>query len=222
MKKAIFTLNVDDYSPEITSITYPFIEQYADKIGADFIQIKERGYKKWPVTYEKMQIYHRGLDYDWNIYIDSDALIHPNMFDITEFLSMDTVMTYDADFAIGRFKYNKYFRRDGRHIGVGNWFTVASKLCLDLWTPASIEYKDFGDIEKIIYPTAQEKKVGIESSHLIDDYMLSCNIARFGLKHVTFLEYFKDRTDPTTFFHHNYLQSTEEKIEDLKYIASTF
>jgi hypothetical protein len=224
MKKVIFTLNVDGYSPEITKITYPFIEHYAKKIGAEIYVINKRRFKDYPVTYEKLQIYELGLGYDWIIYIDSDALIHPNMFDVTELLPQDTVMTYDKDFAVGRFGYDRYFKRDGRNIGVGNLFTIASKWCIDLWNPLrEIEYASFIiNMDQTIYPTRNEQLFDILPTHLIDDYVLSRNIAKYGLKHTTFLEYFKEYIDPLTFLHHNYLLTTEEKIIDLQNVANTF
>ena len=42
MKKVIFTLSVDDYSPEITEITFPLMRYYARKIDAEFRIITER------------------------------------------------------------------------------------------------------------------------------------------------------------------------------------
>ena len=92
MKKTLWTLNIDDYAPAITALTYPLLERYAHKIGADFQIIDERWYPDWPVVYENLQIYRRGRGNDWNLYIDSDALVHPDLFDITEVLSRDTVL----------------------------------------------------------------------------------------------------------------------------------
>lgn len=68
-KKTVFTLNVDGYAPEITALTYPLIEAYAEKIGADFHIISERKFPEWPVTYEKLQIFElaREMGNDWNI-----------------------------------------------------------------------------------------------------------------------------------------------------------
>jgi hypothetical protein len=85
IKKTIYTLNIDDYAPEICALTYPLIQAYARKIGADFQVIRERKFPDWPVVYEKLQIHELGQrdSNDWNIYIDSDTLINPEMFDIT-------------------------------------------------------------------------------------------------------------------------------------------
>ena len=100
LKKCIFTLNVDNYAPELTEITYPLIRRYADKIGATFHIIDERRYPGWPPVYEKLQIYRlaQEMGNDWNIYIDSDALVHPDLLDVTQLISKDTVMHNGNDF----------------------------------------------------------------------------------------------------------------------------
>src|SRR6266566_3735242 len=135
LKKTLYTLNVNHYPEAITSITYPLLEDYARKIGADFVVIRERKFPDYPPVYEKLQIHELGRENDWNIYVDSDVLIHPDLFDLTEHLEKDTVLHYGADMAGNRLKYDQYFLRDGRNIGSCNWFTIASDWCLDLWKP---------------------------------------------------------------------------------------
>ena len=109
----------NNYAPEITELTYPLIKHYAEKIGADFYTITERKFPNMPPVYEKMQIYDLGkkMENDWNIYIDSDALVHPDFFDVTNFIKKDTVVHNGADMANNRWRYDKYFIRDGRNIG---------------------------------------------------------------------------------------------------------
>jgi methanogenic corrinoid protein MtbC1 len=36
MKKTVYTLSVDNYRTDVTSITFPAMQAWADKIGADF------------------------------------------------------------------------------------------------------------------------------------------------------------------------------------------
>ena len=232
-KKTIFTLNVDGYAPEITVLTYPLIEAYAEKIGADFHIISERKFPEWPVTYEKLQIFElaREMGNDWNIYIDSDALVHPDTPDLTKLLPRDTVAHHGKDCAPVRWRSDKYFERDGRHFGTGNWLTVASDLCLDLWRPLD----DLTPEQAIsnIFPTVFETISGVvNQSHLIDDYVLSRNIARFGLKATTLKEIFsnlgyKEIRDVTGrviqneggyFFYHHYLFPTDQKVVEMKKI----
>ena len=42
MKKEVFVVNVDNYLPELTKITIPYLRKYASKIGAKFRIIKDR------------------------------------------------------------------------------------------------------------------------------------------------------------------------------------
>ena len=77
MKKTIYTVSIGDYAKEVTEITFPFMRAYAHKIGADFHIIDTVKFPGFPARYEKLQIYELGRQHknDWNIYIDSDALI---------------------------------------------------------------------------------------------------------------------------------------------------
>lgn len=218
MRKTVFTLNVNDYSPEITAITYPFIEGYAKKIGADFHVIDKRKFPDWPVTYEKFQIYDLGRDNDWNIYIDSDALVHPDTFDITEVLPVDTVLTCRSEFAPIHFSYDRFFKRDGRNIYAGNWFTVASSLCIDLWKP--LDDLTLEEAIKNIYPTIAERNMNVTKEHLLDDYTVSRNIAKYGLKYTSFVDILEKYGNPGEFLFHEYLYTTEEKVANLQKVLA--
>jgi hypothetical protein len=216
IKKTIFLLNIDNYAPEITALTYPFIYGYADKIGADVYLIKDRKFPDFPEVYEKLQIKQLGkeTENDWNIYIDSDALIHPETIDFTNFISKDTVLHNGSDMAAVRWKYDEYFLRDGRNIGSCNWFTIASDWCLDLWTPLEITFEE---ALRNIRPTVHELNTIIKPEHLIDDYTLSRNIARFGLKFNTIINLTKEvGLADANFFWHLYTIPIEEKVAGLK------
>ena len=211
LKKTIFTLNIDNYAPKITKLTYPFLERYAEKIGAEFTQIKERKFPDYPMMYEKMQIFELGKDNDWNIYIDSDCLIHPDLFDITEILPEDTVLTYGVDFAPTRFRYDNYFRRDGRNIGSGNFLTVASKLCIDLWEP----FDDITLEEAIdsIHMINKEQSLGHQPGYGLDDYAISRNVAKYGLKFKTFLKLLEEiNRQKDILLWHSHLVTETEKL----------
>jgi hypothetical protein len=214
MKKTIFLLNVDNFAPEITALTYPLIERYAKKIGAGVHMITDRKFPSYPPVYEKMQIFDLGREMgnDWNIYIDSDALVHPDMFDVTEFIKKDTVCHNGSDMANNRWRYDGYFRRDGRHIGSCNWFAVASDWCLDLWHPLTIPYEVA--LEQI-FPIQNELNTVITRDHLIDDYTLSRNIARFGLKFRTVIDIIKEQGGGN-YFWHAYTVGIKEKVEMMK------
>jgi len=212
VKKTVYTLCVDDYEPEITAITFPFMKAWADKIEADFHVITERKHPEYPPVYEKFQIYElaKEHDNDWNIFFDADALIHPDFFDVTSILQKDMTVSNGTDFVPHRFRPNKYSLRDGRMIGKGNWCAIASDWCIDYWRPldASVE-----ETIKDIFPTAREKEAGITPCHLIDDYTVTNNIARFGLKHILIPELQKQYPlIMQNMLFHQYLMPAEEKV----------
>lgn len=209
LTKAVWVLNIDNYAPEITSFTYPYIKWWANKIDAEFREITERKWPEAPATYEKLQLHTLGEGYDWNIYIDADALIHPDMFDPTAHLYPDTVMQYGNDHTGTRFKDNKYFRRDTRRISSCNWFTIASKDCLDLWHP--LEDMTVEEAKHNFHPQLKELAT-CNDEHLIDDYVLSLNIAKYGLRYTTFLKMLRHLgSEGAQFFFHSHLLTRKEK-----------
>jgi hypothetical protein len=229
VKKTVYTLNVGNYAPEICALTYPLLRAYARKIGADFHVIGERKFPEWPMDYEKLQIHELAREHgnDWNIYIDSDALVSPDMFDVTEHLSKDTVCHNGKDMAGIRWKYDHYFRRDGRNTGSCNWFAIASDWCLDLWRPLD----DLTPEEAIgnINVTTEERNSGCcEAAHLVSDYTLSRNIARFGLKVQTVIELCgrlgwsgPQGQAANPFLFHKYNIPNEEKVRQMLAILSS-
>jgi len=221
--KIIFLLNIGNYAPQITTLTYPLIKFYAHKIGAEIDPITERKFPEWPVVYEKLQIYElsRRMKNAWSMYIDSDALVHPETIDFTHFLPRDTVAHFACDMAAVRWKYDQYFQRDGRNIGSCNWFTVASDWCLDLWKP--LDDLTFEAAVENIKPTVMELNTIITRDHLIDDYVLSRNIAKYGLKFTTVRETLKRAGLPdANFFWHEYTISAEEKIRQINEVLKAW
>lgn len=210
MTKIIFLLNINNYSPEITSITYPAIEKYAERIGARIIEIQDRKYPDFPIVYEKLQIFDLAKQNpaDWYIYIDSDALIKFDLPDITKWLEKDTVFQVNSDPADVRFRLPI---KDERNIGTCNWFTIFSDQCIDLFNP------DIGmaydEMLLCMTPTEEEAKV-FDSLHLIDDYVLSFNLAKHGFKYKNA----KDLQDTyhCNYFHHEYLVTEKEKLQSIK------
>jgi len=219
IKKTIFTLNIDNYAPQITELTYPLIKRYAEKIGAEFVIIDKRKFEGWPVVYEKFQIYElaQEMENDWNIYIDSDALLHPDLMDYTVLLPKDTVAHHGSDFAPIRWKEDRFFERDGRHIGSGNWFTLASSLCIELWKP--LDDLTLEEAIARISPTVDERVSGvIPADHLIDDFNCSRNIAKYGLKFVPIRKYMEQWgfQGGGPYLWHQYLTPIETKCEEMK------
>jgi hypothetical protein len=214
-KKTIFTLNIDNYAPEITELTYPFFKRYADKIGAEFTVINKRKFPDYPVWYEKFQMYELSRDNEWSIFFDPDCLIHPSLFDITEILQENTVLTSGADFAGGLYKYDNYFRRDGRSIAAGSCLMVASYLCRELWEPLN----DITLEEAVsrICLTIREKSLGLTQESGLDDYIISRNIAKYHLNYKTFAELLSEIGEPGVgYFFHNFGIAKIKKVEKIK------
>jgi hypothetical protein len=216
VRKTVFSLNINNYAPELRELTRPFFLHWVDKIGAKHYEIKTRKFPKLDIEMEKLQIYElsQKQDNDWNIYTDSDALIHPEFYDVTQHLTKDTVAHVGADMGHLRWKYDRYFLRDGRDIGSCNWFAVASDQCIDLWKP--IDDLTYSEVLQNIYPIPQEMNGIIKAEHLITDYTLSRNIAKYGLKFTTIMEMNKKLGIPDSeFFFHIYLVPVAEKISQI-------
>lgn len=214
MNKTIYSLQIDEHNSEITEYTFPLLKNYARRCNAEFVVINERKFPEWPVTYEKLQIYNlaRERDDEWSIYIDSDALVHPDTPDFTAFMEPGCIAHNATDPSYIRFRNDEWFLRDGRFIGSANWFTIAHRWCRDLWHPLE-EYTVEEALDRIS-PIVQEWKTGlITPEHLIDDYVLSHNIARFGLKVTTILEIIETvLKDQNRYLYHQYLVPPELKL----------
>lgn len=217
-KKAIFILDIN-YEDKIKKITKPLIEQYAEKIGADLIVLNQIKFPDYSIEVEKFQIYNYRNNYEWFIYIDLDALIHPDTPDFTELIKKDQVLFGDVNFCGNTYKLNEWFRRDGRFIDAGNWFNICSDITIDLWFPY-FKYSQ-SEAESMISPTSKELKLGITKSHLVDGYLISCNIARYGLKLETVSDILqKLRIEKDVYFYHNYELSIEQKVNQLANILA--
>jgi hypothetical protein len=214
--KKIYTLNINNYAPNIRDITYPLIKHYAKKIGAEFVEITERKFPDMPPVMEKFQLYELAKENDWTIYLDADTLVHPETIDWTEYISKDTVLFNGKDFSSIRFSHNNYMRRDGRNIGACTWNVTCSDWTYDLWTPP----EDYEKSLKDIYPVVHELNTVVVKSHLIDDYTLTNNIARFGLKHKCILDIQKELLPESNFYWHIYTETIEEKVRQMKEIIN--
>lgn len=213
MKKQLYTLNIGNYSPDITALTFPLLKHYCQKIGAEFCEITERKFPEWPFCYEKIQMYENSKGNDWSIYIDADALVSPDMFDVTEFLPRDTIMHWRTDPANNRWRYDDYFRRDGRNIGSAGWFTVASNWTRDIWTPCDLTPEQ---AVANIFPTQHEVSMGLKPGHFIDEYVTSRNIAKFGLKATNIPDLQEKHGIRGGYFWHIYGVPEHQKIMEMR------
>lgn len=210
MTATIYTLDINNYMPEVTKITFPLMKKYAEKCNGKFHIINSNFYRSYPVAMNKFLIKNISVQMndEWSIFIDADALIHPDMPDITKMLRKDTLAMYGFDQASLRFTMDDYFTRDGRNLSSCGWFIVCSNLLIeDLW-----KFPDESFIElfpKIKVLEAERELIGPD--HLMDEYVLSHNIARFGLKTATLHDNgFKP------YLHHMYNVPYEKKLELIK------
>lgn len=218
-RKVVVTLDIGPYAPEITALTFPLLRYYARKIGAGFHVIRERAYPDWPIAVEKFQVRDVAIKAgaEWAIFFDADALVHPETPDWTSHLPRDTVAHNGSDFAGIRWRPHEVFLRDGRNIGCCNWCAVASDWCLqDFWNPPV--GLDPAEVLEQIYPTVTELNTDlIDAAHLIDDYLMSRNVARFGLKFTTLLDLQKQiGLDGGNFLWHQYVITREEKLRQMR------
>lgn len=205
-----------NYTKAITDITFPYMDIYAKKINAEFKVIKERKFLDQPTNIEKFQLYELSRDYDWTIFIDADAIIHPNTPDLTELCNKNIVIFNRYDLYPIRFKPNNYSRRDGRNIGASTWFTCFSDWTRHIWKP----YEDSKKYINQINLTTKEANFGYSPEHILDDYLVSRNISKYGIQVKTILyDIFSShfRESKPLFFIHHYCISLEEKINFLNY-----
>jgi hypothetical protein len=221
--KYLYTLCVDNYAPQITDITFPLLKHWAAKHRYTFHVIDQRLSPQYPPVMEKFQCFnlvqHHQAEYA--IFIDADALVHPDMFDPWEHIPKDHVFHNGHDFCNLRWTVaqDRFFKRDGRMLAGGNWLTGATDLTYDIWAP-----QDDLTIEeaiKNITPLVMEKNTVIEAAHLIDDYLTSRNIAKYGLKFAEIGEICK-RIGVSNYMWHQYIIGVEEKALEMKKILQAW
>lgn len=169
-RKCVHIIHKPVVSAALSAITIPLIKAYAKRIGAEVNIIgSTREFPEYPPTYERMQIFAMGRHYQWNICVDTDVLLGPNVIDVTMAVARDCVgliMNYAASpsFAVD----NRFFGRDGRDLVPVEAFIVTSDWTHDLWEPLRGS------------PAANLAQVMFEEQ--IAEYALALNMAKYGLK----------------------------------------
>ncbi len=123
-KIAVFTTVLNNNHQEIKDKTIPLIEAYAKKINAEFIKITTPIFTEYPENYEKMQIYDLGKDNDYNIHIDWDVIVCPEIIDMTLECPVDSIGHWGA-------------------YGAGSWFQLDDIFLTD--TLESLEFDSEGN-----------------------------------------------------------------------------
>jgi hypothetical protein len=171
MKICIHIVNIDDYFPELFKLTFQTVEMYAKRISADINIISERTHPNLPVMIEKLQVHKYGENYDWNLLMDADILVHPNTYN--PFINFDPRMVGNKDEypASNQLRLDKYFIRDGRNLGLSGCLLASSRLTHDLW-----EFPQDLTEEDILNNIHAPRKC-------VDEYVVSRNLAKYGLKY---------------------------------------
>ena len=184
MRKLLHVVNINNFFPELFALTSPTIRSYAERNGYMINMITERKFPDYPINYEKMQVYEDGKDAEVNILCDADMLIHPQFPDVTTFLQRDSI-AFNDNYNIS-WKYHvdriRYFMRDGRDVGIATNFVVSSDWTHDVWKPLSLSQKDIEDLAK----KENTDGGGVEGrgwGHYADEFALSYNMAKYGLKY---------------------------------------
>jgi hypothetical protein len=89
------------------------------------------------------------------------------------------VASKDCYHADRQLTMDDYFFRDGRNIGISTCAVVASRICHDLWTPLDM-------------PLEVAVTKVYKARDILDEYCVSRNLARYGLKFTAFLDPAKD------------------------------
>jgi hypothetical protein len=192
MKKVLVTLDIN-YPKEITSITFPCMEQYAKNINAEFLILKKRKFSDLPITQEKFQLYD--IDADYIIFLDADALINPNSFDFSTLKSDIIVIAEWLDGA----DFLPESPPGKNKIRIHSAFLAFSKESKYLVKPHEnpLQY-----IPNILNPNPEWQ---------LDEYVMSLNLLENGGNILTTKDNF-----PGTIAHNGNYLTVEQKVKMLK------
>lgn len=216
-KIALVTLNIGNFEPELTAITYPRFKAWAHKIGADFIEITEKRINGPTTICEKFQIPEVSKNYEWTYFLDADALISVNTPPWHEMVGRDTVLFNGTDFFM-RWQMDHYFRRHREwQKSACTWNVVCSEWTRDdLWRVPEEGWE--AAIEKITVLTIENLK---SAASLLDDYLLSRNIARYGLHVETIIKICAQFNVGNSWYWHAYNVPSEQKLKGMLEAAKT-
>lgn len=174
MSKCIHVVCLPGYQPAMCELTLPNLRAYAKKIGADFNLIDKTAFKSldFPPNYEKFQIWLAGRDYEWNINIDADTVLHPEFPDITQDADPNKFCSLYGMQADYYFNTNSIpFQRDGRNQAIADQFTLSSRLTHDMWKPLAgkLSYSEMSSLCK-------------RDPRQVSEFNLSYNLAKYGIK----------------------------------------
>jgi hypothetical protein len=169
----IHLLNIGNFFPELTELTYPTIELFAKKIKAKINIITKRIFSDHNCLAEKLQVYEEGKSYDYNIFLDLDLLIHPLCYNPFQINIPPYTVAFKDSFDLNKqFLMGDIAENDGRNVGVSSCCVFTSRETHHLWKP--IEDINIDEISKKIIPKRKN----------VDEYTLSYNLAKNNMKYV--------------------------------------
>lgn len=173
MRKIIHCVYLNDYFPELWEMCLPTIKSYAHRTKSELNIITQRKFNNWHINYEKFQVYEDGKHADCNFLIDADILIHPQFPDFSTGITFPHHIAFNDNYhASEKFNIegNIYFQRDGRNVGIASNAVISFKSTHDVWEPLTI--------------TPEEgRKITFVREGDIDEYCLSYNMAKYGIKY---------------------------------------
>jgi len=123
--KILIATRADDQIADMTALTHPNIQQYAQKCGAEFISLNQMadcpGNGRF--HYRIMEFYRLLEEYDRVLSLDSDILISskcPNIFDVVPYHQIGTIYEDKGSRANDR---HKRIQKAQSTFGVVNWTT---------------------------------------------------------------------------------------------------
>jgi hypothetical protein len=232
MKKLLVTLNIGDYDRDITSLTFPYMKQYAKNIGADFHIIIERKFPDLDINLEKFQLYDICLDYDWIIFLDADCLINPKGTNLTKLVENDRIIIssynnpkhhfYPKNIE-GQYNLNYYapffflvFHKNSKKcvkpyenpLGYCKYINIKSK------NEEFLEYLSSKNMDKNL----------ISSSWFLDEFLFTLNLNRYNIKTASLQEDFPElniisHTSQSKELKINFLKNSIKKLKTINSLS---
>lgn len=181
--KCIHIVMIDNLYSDIYKYTSSSIENFAKKIKADINLITKPKFLDFPPNYERMQIWEDGKDYQWNINIGADTIIHPEAEDPTLRIDpLNSIGTLYSNNASHHFNINAYFIRHRicevpfGSLLISSWFTH------DIWEPLQMSSKEMAS-----FCTGDKK--------MVSEFNLAVNLCKYDYKlDKAFIDPFKTHT----------------------------
>lgn len=200
MKKLLVTLNIGDYDKEITDLTFPYMKQYAQNIGADFHIIKERKFPDFPLMLEEFQMYEFSKTYDWIIFLDADCLINPKGIDLTTLVEKDRILIAKYNPPTHHFHPENIEEKYNLQYYAPFFFLVFHKNSRDCVKPYENPYDYYNHINLNSTHSEMETYMKIRThltekeikDTLIDEFLLTLNLHRYNIKTASLQEDFPE------------------------------